>query len=104
MGISRAELRGHCLQDGSALTIPEDFWIDTVSPDAASGAVRREYDAALKRAGRIWNIVRIMSPNPAAMRASMAFYTSILHGASGLSRVQREALATVTSQTNHCHY
>ena len=81
-----------------------DFWIETVPPETASGAVRLEYEAALKRAGRIWNIVRIMSPNPAAMRASMAFYTSIMYGASGLSRVQREALATITSQANDCHY
>jgi alkylhydroperoxidase family enzyme len=81
-----------------------DFWIETVSPDAASGAVKREYDAAIKRAGRIWNIVRAMSPNGAAMRASMAFYTSIMFGRSGLSRAQREALATITSQAVNCHY
>ncbi|MGH2592242.1 MAG: hypothetical protein ACRDGG_01875 [Anaerolineae bacterium] len=81
-----------------------DFWIETVSPDAATGAVKHEYDAAIKRAGRIWNIVRAMSPNASAMRASMAFYTSIMHGASGLSRVQREALATIASQANRCHY
>lgn len=81
-----------------------DFWIDTVSPDSASGAVKHEYDAALKRAGRIWNIVRVMSPNPSAMHASMAFYTSIMFGKSGLSRVQREALATIVSQVNRCHY
>lgn len=82
----------------------DDFWIETVSPEVATGAVRREYDAAIKRTGRVWNIVRAMSPNPAAMRTSLAFYTSIMHGASGLSRAQREALATITSQTNHCRY
>ena len=81
-----------------------DFWIETVSPDAATGAVKHEYDAAIKRAGRIWNIVRAMSPNPSAMRASITFYTSIMFGASGLSRVRREALATITSQANRCHY
>ena len=81
-----------------------DFWIATVPPDAATGAVKHEYDAAMKRAGRIWNIVRAMSINPSAMRASIAFYTSIMFGASGLSRVRREALATITSQANSCHY
>ncbi len=81
-----------------------DFWIATVPPDTATGAVKREYDAAIKRAGRIWNIVRVMSPNASALRASMAFYTSIMYGKSGLSRVQREALATITSQANHCRY
>jgi alkylhydroperoxidase family enzyme len=82
----------------------DDFWIETVEPDAAAGEVKREYDAALKRAGRIWNIVRVMSPNPAAMRASMAFYSALMFGPSGLSRVQREALATIASQANRCHY
>jgi len=81
-----------------------DFWIETVSPETATGAVKQEYDAAIKRAGRIWNIVRVMSPNASAMRASMAFYSALMVGPSGLSRVQREALATITSQANHCHY
>ncbi len=81
-----------------------DFWIETVAPETATGAVKHEYDAAIKRAGRIWNIVRAMSPNASAMRASIAFYTSIMYGASGLSRAQREALATITSQANRCHY
>ena len=84
--------------------MPNDFWIRTVPPELATGAVQIEYDAALKRAGRIWNIVRAMSPNAAALRASMAFYTTIMFGPSGLSRVQREALATIASQAHHCRY
>lgn len=82
----------------------DGFWIETVSPKAAGGPVREQYDAALERAGRIWNIVRVMSPNPAMLRAAMEFYSAILFGASGLSRVQREALAAVTSKANNCHY
>jgi alkylhydroperoxidase family enzyme len=82
----------------------DGFWIETVSPKAAGGAVRAEYDAALERAGRVWNIVRVMSPNPATLHAVMEFYAAILFGPSGLSRVQREALATVTSKANDCHY
>ena len=81
-----------------------DFWIETISPETATGAVKQEYDAAIKRAGRIWNIVRVMSPNASLMRASMAFYSALMAGPSGLSRVQREALATITSQANRCHY
>jgi alkylhydroperoxidase family enzyme len=80
------------------------FWIETVSPEAADGEVREQYDAALRRAGRIWNIVRVMSPNPSTMRAAMEFYSTILFGPSGLTRLQREALATVTAKTNECHY
>ena len=36
-------------------------WIHVISPAEASGLLKREYEAALQRAGRIWNIVRIMS-------------------------------------------
>jgi len=82
----------------------DGFWIESVSPATATGTVRREYDAALKRAGRVWNIVRVMSLNARTMQASMAFYSALLFGPSGLSRVQREALATIASQANHCHY
>jgi alkylhydroperoxidase family enzyme len=81
-----------------------DFRIETIEPEQAHGALRREYDAALQRAGRVWNIVRAMSPNPAVLRTSMAFYGSIMYGKSGLSRYQREAVATITSRVNRCHY
>ncbi len=58
----------------------------------------------LHRAGRVWNIVRIMTPNAEAMRASMGFYSAIMHGESPLSRPQREMLAVVVSRINHCVY
>ncbi len=76
----------------------------TISPDESTGKLKGEYDAALRRAGRIWNIVRIMSVNADALAASMRLYGAIMHGASPLSRAQREMIAVVVSQTNHCHY
>lgn len=79
-------------------------YIHQTSDAEATGAAQRELDAARQRAGRVWNIVRIMTPNPAALRASMQFYATLMHGASPLSRFQRELLAVVTSQTNHCVY
>ena len=60
--------------------------------------------AAERRAGRVWNIVAVMSQNPAAMKASMGFYLAIMHGPSPLSRAQREMLAVVVSAANQCHY
>lgn len=72
--------------------------------DETSGVARREYDAALRRAGRIWNIVSIQSQLPEVMRDSMRIYQSIMYGPSPLTRAQREMMAVVTSQTNDCHY
>jgi len=48
--------------------------------------------------------VELMSPNPAVLRASIELYRAVMHGASPLSRVQREMLAVVVSRTNGCRY
>ena len=79
-------------------------WIHVKSTDEAEGRLKKEYELAQKRAGRIWNIVSIMSQNPQALRASMDFYAVLMFGRSPLSRSQREMLAVVVSATNHCVY
>ena len=80
-------------------------YIRQVSDAEAQGAAKRELDAARKRAsGRVWNIVRIMTPNPAALRASMSLYSALMFGESPLTRAQREMLAVVVSRVNDCHY
>ena len=78
--------------------------IHVIPYDEAVGVARREYDAALGRAGRIWNIVSIQSQLPEVMRASMRLYQAIMFGPSPLTRAQREMIAVVTSQANQCHY
>jgi len=72
--------------------------------EETTGVARREYDAAMRRAGRIWNIVSVQSQLPEVMRDSMRIYLSIMYGPSPLSRAQREMMAVVTSQANDCHY
>ena len=79
-------------------------WIHQISTEEATGLLKQEYDKAIKRAGRIWNIIRIMSLNARALKTSIAFYGAIMHQQSPLSRVQRELLATVVSSELGCHY
>jgi alkylhydroperoxidase family enzyme len=79
-------------------------YIDEVPPEAATGVTAREYEKAMQRAGRVWNIVSIMSPNGEAMRDSMRFYGTIMFGDSPLTRSHREMIAVVTSQINECVY
>lgn len=79
-------------------------WIHQIPIDAATGLLKQEFDKAIKRAGRVWNIVHIMSQNPRVMKASMEHYGALLHAPSPLSRAQRELLATVVSVENHCRY
>lgn len=79
-------------------------WIKQIDFEEATGLLRKEYEKAIARAGRIWNIVRIMSLNPRVMKASMEHYGALMHGESPLSRVQREMLATVVAATVGCVY
>ena len=47
-------------------------FIETTEPAAAQGELRQEYEQAVLRSGRVWNILRVMSPNPEVLRASMS--------------------------------
>ena len=80
-------------------------WIKTVGPDEAGGLLKQIYDGAVKRAGKVFNILRVQSPRPRVLRASMQLYVEVMQSPeSGLSRIQREMIATVVSHANACHY
>ena len=79
-------------------------WIKTVEPGDASGELKAEYDEAVRRAGKVFNILKVQSLNPKSLRASMEMYLATMFGESGLSRAEREMLATVVSWANHCFY
>jgi alkylhydroperoxidase family enzyme len=79
-------------------------WIEQVPIEEATGVLKEEFEAAFRRAGRVWHIVHVMSVNPEALRDSLRFYRTIMFGPSPLTRVQRELLATVTSAELECHY
>ena len=79
-------------------------WIRTVAPDEARGLVREVYAAAVKRAGKVFQIVRAMSLAPEVMESSMGLYLRVMYGRAGLERRRREMLAVVVSRANRCHY
>ena len=79
-------------------------FIQQVPIGEATGILKRQFDAAIKRAGHLWHILHTMSVNPLALRDSMLFYRTIMFGESPLTRAQRELLATVTSSEQRCHY
>lgn len=78
--------------------------IRLIGEDEADGLLQEEYEAAVERAGKVFNILKAMSLNPPVLRASMELYRAIMFGPSGLSRRERELLATVTSAQQSCHY
>lgn len=79
-------------------------WIKLIDESQADGALARIYEAAKKRAGRVYNILKIQSNNPAALQAMLDLYTAAVRGESPLTRAQREMLAVVVSRANRCHY
>ena len=79
-------------------------YIRLVEPAEATGTLKAQYDAGIQRAGRVWNIVKTMSPNPPVLDASMRLYGIAMHGGSPLTREQRELLAVVVSKANDCFY
>lgn len=79
-------------------------YIQMTQPETADVALQAEYKAAIKRSGKVFNILKIQSLNPPVLHASIALYMATMHGPSGLSRVERELLATVVSQINDCFY
>ena len=80
-------------------------WIQTVNETDATGIVKAEYDAAIARAGELYNIVKLFSARPKSMRAFVELYKVVMHDEDcPLSRMQREMIATVVSKVNECHY
>ena len=78
--------------------------IRTLSLEEARGRLREVYEAAVRRAGRVFGILRVQSQNPELLEASIELYKRAMFGPSPLSRRQREMLAVVVSRANRCHY
>ena len=79
-------------------------WIRTIPVGEATGRLAKSYRAAIERAGRVFGIVRAQSLAPAVLDASLGLYQRIMYAEEGLSRRQRERLATIVSRVNDCHY
>jgi alkylhydroperoxidase family enzyme len=79
-------------------------WIRQIAPEEAEGPLREFYDAAVKRAGRVFNILRVQSLRLPTLKSSVDLYLAAMFGRSPLSRAQREMLAVVVSAVNRCVY
>ncbi len=80
-------------------------FIRTVPVDAATGLLKKAYDAARERAGLVFQVIQIQSVRPHVLQASTRLYTELMQSArSPLSRAQREMIATAVSQVNGCAY
>jgi len=79
-------------------------WIRVIDEADADEALRACYDRIRSARGKVANIMKVHSLHPAAMEAHLDLYRTILFGPSGLSRRERELLATAVSAFNGCAY
>jgi alkylhydroperoxidase family enzyme len=80
-------------------------WIETIGPERAKGLLAQLYAAAVARAGRVFQVLRLQSVRPRVLAASTRLYTELMHAPDGpLTRAQREMIATTVSRINQCHY
>lgn len=79
-------------------------WIETILEDKATGDLKRTYEQVQRSRGKISNIMRVQSLNPNALRAFLELYVNLMYGKSGLSRSEREMVATAISAHNGCDY
>lgn len=84
---------------------PRPAWIETIAPEHATGLLAKLYTAAIDRAGKVFNVIRVQSLRPEILRISTMLYREIMFGQqSPLSRAQRELIATAVSRANACAY
>ncbi len=80
-------------------------WIRTVDETEAADHVKAMYEALIKQRGWVPNIVKVHSIRPDGLRAAMQMMNATMYSqTSGLTRAQREMIATVVSVANRCHY
>lgn len=79
-------------------------WIKEIDVDAAEGKLAEMYAELIEKRGKVSNILKVHSLNPAALGNHLDLYMTIMFGKSGLSRAEREAIAVVVSANNECAY
>ena len=80
-------------------------WIRMVDEAEATDFVKSAYDGFIKQRGWVPHIMKVHSLRPNLMRAIMQLVNAVMYDmSSGLTRAQREMIATVVSKTNRCHY
>ena len=80
-------------------------WIRTVPVDEAKARLAPIYQAALNRTGRVFGILRLMSLQPAVLKASLGLYVHTTTTTdSPIPRWFRELVAVWVSRLNDCFY
>ncbi len=80
-------------------------WIQSITPDQASGRLKALYQKLLAPAGRLDNIITVHGLRPHTLEGHLALYRAALHHtANTLPKVYLEAVGVLVSRLNECAY
>lgn len=79
-------------------------WIREIDETDADPALADVYEHIRGQRGRVANILRVHSLDPGALQAHLDLYMHLMFSRSGLSRLEREAVAVAVSAENACAY
>lgn len=72
--------------------------------DALDDDTKRYFEVCQEKLGMVPNVLRTFSVNQDKLRAFGQYYNTLMLGASGLSKLEREMIAVVVSSANRCYY
>lgn len=78
--------------------------IQVIDYPEATGELKEIYDNLLGKHGKLAEVHKIQSLNPATIVHHMDLYMAIMYACSPLNRAQREMMAVVVSAANNCEY
>jgi uncharacterized peroxidase-related enzyme len=78
--------------------------IQVIDYPEATGELKEIYDDLLGKRGKLAEVHKIQSLNPATIVHHMELYMAIMYARSPLNRAQREMMAVVVSAANNCEY
>lgn len=76
-------------------------WVKVIHEYEAEGELAEVHG---RMNNRVANIIKSHSLNVSALKGHLELYRAVMARPSGLSRAEREGVATVVSTLNHCHY
>jgi len=80
-------------------------WIRIVEEDEATGLLARLYEEGRRRAGRVYQILKVSSLLPELIDGYIKLYVAMVKRPSApLEPAEREMIATVVSFENECFY
>lgn len=79
-------------------------WIREIDEADATGQLAEVYEKLTASRGKVANILKVHSLDPAALEAHLDLYMTVMFSKAPLTRLEREAIAVAVSAENQCAY